>query len=283
MTIDDLLTRLNHPRYGRPRRSGNGWVAHCPGHDDRRVSLSVGVVNGRILINCFAGCRYGDVIAALQLRSADLVNAHSKRLPGPSREQRINYARRLWKRSRPITCTVAEKYLRQARGITAPLPRCLRFLPLIHHTEYGWSFPTLIAGVQAADGAFAAISITFLCADGSDKASVDPIRKVFGILRTGTVRLGPAGKDLVLCEGVETGLSIAQACPELAVWCALSASNLPHVAIPQGVSTVIIAADADAAGEAAAADAARHLMRTGRSVRIAHTGRPGQDFNDFRL
>ena len=158
---------------------------------------------------------------------------------------------------------MAEKYLRDPRGITTRLPRCLRFLPLVQ------PFPTLVAGIQDASGVFTGVLVTWLCADGTGKAPVDPGRKIFGQLGGGSVRLAPASEKLVLCEGVETGLFIAQSCAELPVWRALSATNLSHVAIPPSVREVIIAADADTAGESAAHLAADRFLREGRSVRIA--------------
>jgi hypothetical protein len=138
----------------------------------------------------------------------------------------------------------------------------------------------MIAGIQDPNGSFAGISITWLCADGSGKAPVDPPRKIFGTYRGGSVRLAPPGERLVLCEGVETGLSIRQACPELPVWCALSASNLPRVDLPVIVREVLIAADADEGGEKAARAAADKFLRERRHVWIARPEQ-GFDFNDY--
>jgi DNA primase len=139
----------------------------------------------------------------------------------------------------------------------------------------------MMAGIQDPHGEFAGISLTWLCADGSGKAPVDPPRKIYGPYGGGCIRLAPAAEQLVLCEGIESGLSILQACT-LPVWAGLSASNLPHVELPAIVREVIVAADADEAGEAAAQAAARRFLREGREiVRIARTGRQGADFNDL--
>jgi hypothetical protein len=170
-----------------------------------------------------------------------------------------------------------ETYLRN-RGISI-IPPVIRFLPLLQHREYGWPFPTLAAGIQDVAGAFAAIAVTWLCADGSDKAPAEPARKIYGPYRSSAVRLAPDREKLVICEGIETGLSIAQACPQLAVWCALSAKNLPQVNIPESAREVIIAADADEAGEQAAQAAARRFYFEGHKVRISKP-RSANDFND---
>jgi putative DNA primase/helicase len=54
------------------RRSGDGWMALCPAHDDRNASLSVHVSDGRILVHCHAGCATEDVVSALGLTMSDL-------------------------------------------------------------------------------------------------------------------------------------------------------------------------------------------------------------------
>ena len=49
----------------------------CPGHADRRESLSVTWRNSVVLLNCFAGCRKNDILAALGLQSRDLFSGPS--------------------------------------------------------------------------------------------------------------------------------------------------------------------------------------------------------------
>jgi len=60
-------------------RKGAGQDWQCPTHDDRQASLSV--TEGRdakVIINCHAGCRTEDVIAALGLSWADLFGEDRK-------------------------------------------------------------------------------------------------------------------------------------------------------------------------------------------------------------
>ena len=55
------------------KRSANGYVAKCPGHDDKVASLSVGAgADGKVLINCFAGCDTRDIVSAVGLEMSDL-------------------------------------------------------------------------------------------------------------------------------------------------------------------------------------------------------------------
>ena len=50
------------------QRSGKGWVAKCPAHDDHKSSLSISEGEDRLLLNCFAGCEFTDIIDALRDR-----------------------------------------------------------------------------------------------------------------------------------------------------------------------------------------------------------------------
>lgn len=83
MTIDFFLARLRGVR-----KSGGGWSAKCPSHDDRENSLSVGIGDdGRILVRCFAGCPPAAIVAALGLELKDLFPESSHRpheVRGPS-------------------------------------------------------------------------------------------------------------------------------------------------------------------------------------------------------
>ena len=66
--IEDVLQRLKHVR-----KSGSGWKAKCPAHDDRQPSLSVANGDdGRVLLRCFAGCTIDAICAAVNLTPADL-------------------------------------------------------------------------------------------------------------------------------------------------------------------------------------------------------------------
>ena len=41
------------------KRSGDGWTALCPAHNDERNSLSIGEgESGRLLLHCHAGCTF---------------------------------------------------------------------------------------------------------------------------------------------------------------------------------------------------------------------------------
>ena len=54
---------------GAQRRSGDGWTARCPAHEDKQASLSINDKDGGgLLVRCQAGCAQRDVIEALRKR-----------------------------------------------------------------------------------------------------------------------------------------------------------------------------------------------------------------------
>ncbi len=57
-------------------RSGDGWTAHCPAHEDNRNSLSINTGDdGRTLLHCHAGCEFGDMVQAMGLQASQLMPA----------------------------------------------------------------------------------------------------------------------------------------------------------------------------------------------------------------
>jgi hypothetical protein len=132
---------------------------------------------------------------------------------------------------------------------------------------------------RGVDGLLLAIHRTFLARDGAGKAPVDPQKMMLGPCRGGAVRLAPLGSVLMVGEGIETCIAAMQAIGHPA-WAALSTSGLRTLDLPKDVRDVIVLADGDDAGEAAARDCAWRWKREGRRVRIARPPQ-GMDFNDM--
>jgi DNA primase len=93
------------------------------------------------------------------------------------------------------------------------------------------------------------------------------------------VRLAEPSDVLMIGEGIETCLAVMQQTGQPA-WAALSTSGLRTLDLPQVVRDLIVLADGDDPGEAAAQDCARRLKREGRRVRIARPPK-GMDFNEM--
>jgi hypothetical protein len=78
LSMRDVLGLL-----GKTRSTFSGWLARCPAHDDGRPSLTVGYGrDGQVLLHCWAGCAFENVVRALRDReSAQLaVDARAIRL-----------------------------------------------------------------------------------------------------------------------------------------------------------------------------------------------------------
>ena len=54
------------------RRSGDKALCVCPCHADKQASLSIAKGRKGVLVNCFAGCKYTDIIEAVGLNPKDL-------------------------------------------------------------------------------------------------------------------------------------------------------------------------------------------------------------------
>jgi len=68
------------------KRSGDDYMARCPAHDDRNASLSIGEGrDGRVLLKCFAGCSFDQIVSAAGLTTRDLFPepAHRQTSNGP--------------------------------------------------------------------------------------------------------------------------------------------------------------------------------------------------------
>lgn len=65
------------------KRNGKGWTALCPSHDDKKASLSISESeDGRVLLNCFAGCSNDLVLEKIGLDFKDLFpsqNGHNSK------------------------------------------------------------------------------------------------------------------------------------------------------------------------------------------------------------
>ncbi len=157
------------------------WHGHygsvrCPAHDDRLPSLSITNGNdGRLLLTCYAGCSFREIIQALRRigllgkqafvdKAYDHTLSFSKQFSADLKgvKQKAERAKAIWQQSQPIKDTLAETYLRK-RGITCELPADLRFHDNCPH-PLGMTLPALVALVKGA-GSFA-IHRTFLQANG---------------------------------------------------------------------------------------------------------------------
>ena len=267
------------------RKAGVGWMARCPVHDDRKPSLSIRHgEDGKVLVRCHAGCEQAQVIAVLRSRGM-WQGSHPHRFDRLSIRPtnraptiRDNDALAIWNDASSAQGTLVETYL-GSRGLQLPLPSTLRFHTGLKHPS-GGIWPAMVALVaHGVDGVPLALHRTFFSRDGLSKAPVEPQKMMLGPCRGGAVRLADPGNMLMVGEGIETCLTAMMASGH-PVWAALSTSGLRALDLPENVLDVVVLADGDDAGEAAARDCAFRWKREGRRVRIARPPQ-GMDFNDM--
>jgi hypothetical protein len=203
--------------------------------------------------------------------------------------ERLSKARWLRSCSRHAAGTIAETYLREARGYRGrngqpdpPIPTTLGFLPA--RDEYP---PAMIAlfGIpgepepgrlaRLADDALRGVHLTRLKPDGSDKAGIGDDKVMIGRSTGAPIVLGPVNDllGLAIAEGIENALS-AQVATGLGAWAAGAASRLPAIAaaVPSYVEAVTIIADDDPGGRRYANELAARLKNRDLDLRFILPG-----------
>jgi putative DNA primase/helicase len=265
---------MNAERIGvalRGRRNGKGWLVSCPcpnhgkGHGDRNPSLSVSDGDGeKLLVRCFAGCEFDEIMVELRGRGLNNDNRVERR-DAPRIVPKIEpdrIALEMWEMSEPIRGTIAEQYL-QRRGILLTPP------------SLGHYRGSMIAAVHQPNGSITAIQKTPI---KSDFSRGDRMTK--GPLGNGAVRLGAAQETMGIAEGVETALS-AMMLTGMSVWASLGGKRLHNVELPPFVREVHIFADNDQPGREAAYRASDMHRALGRAVEMRRPPPEFEDYNDF--
>jgi hypothetical protein len=198
--------------------------------------------------------------------------------------QAIEAARRMWESAHLIGETHGARYLRQARGLDHHAPRAVRYHPNLWHGATGRQFPALVAAMHNPDtGAFCGVLRLYLDPDQPEKAPVDRKRAMRGACGGAAVALSAQRPTVIVCEGLETGLSIQEAMRgEAQVLVAGSISNMGALAVPPYARRIIDARDGnppDSKAEQAAERATERLKAHGRPVATA-APTPPDDFND---
>lgn len=262
------------------RKVGREWRGRCPACGYATgLTLSEGDA-GRVLWWC-ASCQDQAAVAAALGGDATALGSATPRAASTGSDDKRAAAARMWDAATPAEGTVVARYL-ASRGLAVPAGAPLRLLPGAKHPD-GSRWPAMLALVVDPAGRPAAVHRTFLARDGAGKAPVEPQRMTFGPVAGGAVRLHrhEPGAPLVLAEGIETALAAA-ALLGAPAWAAVSAGNLGDaLRLPDAARDVVLAADNDPPGRAAAERAKRRFRAEGRRVRLAVPDRAGADFNDL--
>jgi hypothetical protein len=189
--------------------------------------------------------------------------------------ERLDKARWLWSQRRPIAGSIAETYLRQARGYGGELPATLGLLP-----ARGKHGPAMIAAfgmtaepepgvIKIADDSVMGVHITRLRTDGLGKAGTERDKIMVGRSLGSPIVLAPANDllGLSIAEGIENGLSLHEA-TGLGSWAAGCASRLPALAdaVPFYTECATVLVDDDPEGRRHAGELARRLKDRGIEV-----------------
>ncbi len=268
----------------------------APGHSAADRSVSLLLRDNRVVVHTFGD---GDWRAVLDhLREHKLIDAANAPLEGPgiaiggrpfresaTARERLETALRLWDAARPLPRTLSERHCR-LRGVARDLPgpaalRHLTDTPVTVYRPGRHRRPALLAGVQDASGRYTAVEITYLAANGRRALDLRLPRKTVGVPPPGcAVRLDPAAEDMLVGEGVFTTLSATEWFG-LPGWALMSTRNLRAWSAPEGVRSVLIAADRGKDGEASAEMLRARLAAGGVAATVALPPAPWGDWNDW--
>lgn len=220
-------------------------------------------------------------------------------LDSKNEAQRIQKALNCYNRSISITNTLAQKYLREHRGIEGKLPEDFRFCARIKHKDTQKWTSALVVPVRNAQGEIQGITRIFLDSDGkklkttyidalgNKKAAADKLS--LGLLKQteAIVNKGKDSETVYIVEGVETALSVRDALPQYKIVATLSASRLYDVPLSPATKRVVICADEDgpdASSNKSVRDAVNTYLAKGLRVEVAYpralAGLEKTDFND---
>lgn len=82
--IELVLSRVKH------KKSSNGYMANCPAHDDKNPSLGIKEESdGKVTLNCLAGCKKENVLEAMGLEMKDLFPQNQKQESQKSKNTKV--------------------------------------------------------------------------------------------------------------------------------------------------------------------------------------------------
>jgi len=262
---------------------GSYGIAPCPVcQPERRTdqrALSIRSEGGRLLTFCHkSGCDFGAVTLAAGISAGggaidrQAARAADRKRTAYEAEQKAK-ALKLWEAGKPISGTKGEAYLR-GRGITCPLPTALRWVADTFHGPSARWVSAMVANVSTGG-----VHRTFFQKNG---VRIDRNAKMMqGPCAGGAVALSAADGPLVVCEGIETGLSLLSGLLDspATVWAALSTSGLRGLQLPPQPGRLTVAVDGDEPGRAAGHALAERAHALGWRASILDPGN-GADFND---
>lgn len=198
------------------------------------------------------------------------------------------YAKKLVSDSLPIKGTLAERYLKEHRGLTQYEQAQLRFIPKLAtwHGEKKAFVPALLSIAYDETGDVNHVQVTRLNPlTGAKDCDSKIVKQTYGMMKGYSIALNNRahGHTTYLTEGVETGLSILEHESKANVHALLSKSNFLTVDVSKLTGHVVLCLDND--GEKTfkdliIANAVTRLLESGKTVSIVIPNKAGHDFND---
>lgn len=298
--ISDIVARTRKVT----RAGKNEKRALCAFHSERTPSMQLNDAKGTY--HCFGCGASGDLVSyVMKTEGLGFMDAMrwlgAASLPGvdpaqrakaaaedeSERQRAIDRARTVWERGVPAPGTPAEVYLR-SRGIVMPIPHTIRFgmTPAWYDDdtgECGPDLPALLGAVVDGDDQLIGLQRVFLADGGRSKARMQKPKRSLGRVKGGALRINSDadsfGDELILTEGPEDGLSLAQEL-EAEVWVTLGTAMMPFIDYPPRIVSIVIAGQNDAAGRAAVEQAEEELAERGFATRTMWPAEGYKDWND---
>jgi hypothetical protein len=261
------------------QRLGGRWhgryaMVRCPAHEDHEPSLSIRQGREAILVHCFAGCEGARVMGALRAAVGGVLPRDAV-LARPANDQTAPF-RRLWDRSGSIVGTLAERYLREQRGIQF-LPPDVRYLdqcPMGKGRAVRFH-PALLVGVFR-QGRLIAIQRLFL----DPQTAIRTGRMMLGASRGGTWPSRHRGPAMFVAEGFESACAYWQITGRAAGTC-FGLRNFAGFEIAADARSIVLLPDNDIEGRTAARAAVAERRIAGVSASLFPCPLPYADWAEL--
>jgi hypothetical protein len=196
----------------------------------------------------------------------------------------------LVKESLPIAGTLAESYLQKTRGVAINQCENLRFIPRVYtgkgNAETVKYAPAMLSMAKDSKGEIRSVQLTYLDHKSLDKANVSIKKRTIGSPQGASVLLQKGTHKTYITEGVETGLSVANAKPDAHVIATLSKSNFSKLASDSLHENIVFCLDNDGKDTFKLSNLSfllstmERLEREGKNVSIVMPESEKNDFND---
>ncbi len=201
-------------------------------------------------------------------------------------ERRAAYARQILDEALDPSGTPAEAYL-CSRGLKPPYLSCVRFLEDARLGE-----GAIVGIITTADGEVAGVHVAYLDPDGR-KSTILPQRQLYlldrapaeqAAFRIAVAETAEGAAPLVIAEGLEDGLSLAQAGAAETILALPGIGRFSRFDVPAGADVIVFRDGDDSTSPAAKqlVEAVDRWLLAGVRVRVTDTP-PGEDANSLLL